>query len=203
MLAALLRLLLLLRQLFPQVPGIPFPVQLLGDQGPDAPGKDTDKHPAQHVAREVDAEIDARNAHQNRKADRDDPEAALAQEENRHHGVEGRGGVAGGEALVALQILPHGQPVLVKNAGLIHIGTGTRDPGLEDQIGDDGADGEAEAHGRAEAPGRAIDHQDQGQHDQKNAALAEKGDHFKKDREERAAQFIELVDSGGDGCIKA
>ena len=110
--------------------------------------------------------------------------------------------MAGGKALVALHVLPDGQPQVIEHAVLIRVWAGSGDKDLEAEVRDDRADGEAEQHGGSEAPRRFEEHQAQGEKDQADPALSEKGNQFKERGEEAARGGMESVHGGGDALVE-
>ena len=109
------------------LPGIPFLRQVYGDQRTEHAADGTGDRAADHVGGEVDAEIDAGNAHQDAEHERRPAPALVAEDDQRDHGGKSGVGMARGEALIALRVLPDHGPELIKDGTLIHIGPGPRD----------------------------------------------------------------------------
>ena len=148
-------------------------------------------------------QIDAGKPHQKGK-DKSRPAIFLvAHEKQSRHGGEGGGGMAGGEAHIALHILPYQQPKLVEDAALIGVGTGPGNGNFQKHIGEQRADGHAKEHGGAEAAGRPVEHQGQAQQHQEDAPLTKKGNKRKKRGEKTAGHGVQPVHQQRDALVKS
>ena len=144
----------------------------------------------------MDAQINARDPHQHAEEKGGPAHAFLPDEEHGRTGSEGGRGMAGGKALVAFGVHADQLPEAVINAALVNVGPCPRDEHLEAAVRHQRAEKKPQAHRRAEAPRGLVERQQQGQKDQKSAALAENGDEFEKGREKAAADApISLVSS--------
>ena len=177
--------------------------QLAGENGAENTGDYADDDTGQYVGREGNDEVYAGKPHKYRKDVRRPAHTLIADHEYGGHRCEGGGGVTGGEALVALNVLPDQQPELVENAAIVRIRARPRYEHLKDAVREYCPDGDAEEHGRTETAGPFEQHQRDGQQDEDDAVMAKERDELEKRREEIACPEIEIMYCGSYALVKA
>ena len=173
-------------------------VQVVGGAARQRP----DQKARHNVGGVVDTEINARDAHEHAEEQRRPAHTLFPEQEHGRAGAEGRRRVAGGKALVTLGVHADKLPELIVYAALVRIGPGARDEHLETAVCHQRAEQKTQAHGRSEAAGGFVKGQQQGEHDQKRAALSEDGDKLKEWGKKAAAEVVEMMYGGSHGGVK-